>query len=263
LHLEDALPTSPDSDASAAPPAPGTSPLPPTQGSSGFVRQVNWSKLGWELLITFVGVLLALAANAAWVGRQETRREAAALDALQEDLAPYRSVIAWSVAREDSALHSDTIVLAMLRGGRPMAPDSLRRWAHPLLWSSVPPAPGIGIGLTQSGDATMLRDVLLRAHIARFVARSQFASEGIVNLNTMHVEQMEQLIVMLEPFATATGPNSSLDRIIRALPSMRSSMQFRASLATVAVLRENRVRQLKQLAAAADSLAAALPTRRK
>lgn len=225
-------------------------------------RPIDWRKLGREFVVTFVGVLLALAANAAWVRQQEARRERAALLALRAEMESYRSTIARFLAREDSAMHADTMLLSMLRGERPLSADSVRSWASPLLWNMLPATPGTAVGLTQTGDATVLRDPELRTQIAAFVASATSATTGVEQVNEVHLREMSAMSLLLEPYAASDGPSDSQDRLARALPGLRGSMQFRTSLYTIATMRSNRLGRLAYLHDAAGSLVAALPAPR-
>jgi hypothetical protein len=224
--------------------------------------RIDWRKLAKEFVVAFVGVLMALAANAAWTRQQEARREAALIAVLQDDLGGYRGVIKGLVALEDSAMHADTMLLSMMRGGRPIIVDSLRYWVHPLLWSANPVAPGMGLVLTQTGDATMLRDPMLRARIAQYVTSTSSRSAELGRLTDQHLEEVGRMFLLIEPFATSEGPNRTVDRLARALPALRSSAELRTSLAMIASIRNNRLTLLRDLQSDADSLAAVLRARR-
>lgn len=114
-----------------------------------------------DVVLVFLGVLLGLAANAAWESHQDRVR-------LRATIANLRAVTRENERRFQSALALDSIAadraeraIWALRRRTPVSPDSLTSWIfRSLYFSDFHPLTGVYNSVISSGDITLLSDSL-------------------------------------------------------------------------------------------------------
>lgn len=143
-----------------------------------FIRPAvsDWRTLARELAVTFVGVLLALAASAWWGERQDRSRERAYMAQLTSDvdraLAP--SKLPASVAAESSAALATVHLIRAFRAPKPPPADSIAQWlfAAESFDSYVPPL-GTARALLSTGDINLIRSDIVRAIVVAMVSGAE------------------------------------------------------------------------------------------
>ena len=155
------------------------------------VVSLNWQTLLRELVVTFIGVLMALAVSALWTERQEHVKEHTALSQLLATTRENERLINQAIFEDSSTVALDAAMRADFAQAAPTLPnDSVAVW---LGWSArmsaFEPLTGAYAALVQSGDINLVRDAALRAKIvtysgqldAKIQALRIFESAGVTN----------------------------------------------------------------------------------
>jgi hypothetical protein len=138
-------------------------------------RRWNWQpKVRWfaaEFFVVVTGILVALALNAWWSGREAEARETVYLRQLVADLSETERMMASRDSSMARGPHHSVDQLIISFGTTPRPPrDSVATW---LLWTAytVAPRPVLGTAeaLVASGDINLIRDDSLRAAILRYL----------------------------------------------------------------------------------------------
>jgi hypothetical protein len=131
--------------------------------------RIAWERVGIEGLVIVVSILLALAVQAWWEGRQERRQEAAYLGALREELKETQGQLAelqQGLARNQ---HSHEQLVAQFPGNDLAPPDSLMLWLSSLSFPGrFNPPTAVLDDLASSGSIRLIRDDTTRLAIARY-----------------------------------------------------------------------------------------------
>lgn len=158
--------TEPDPTHSSSRPASGPE-APAHSRPWGWKPRLRW--FAAEFLVVVTGVLVALALNAWWSGRQSTVREAVYLRQLAEELATSETRLERSM--EAATLQLRTLQSLLIAFAEPTAadPDSIRSW---LARSAIHDVPFRSLGVARglaSGDISVVRDDSVRTALFGFL----------------------------------------------------------------------------------------------
>lgn len=128
---------------------------------------IEWRRAAGELVLIIAGVLVALAVNTWWQGRQDRSREQAYLAQLLEDTRENERRLGAALAEETRTLAAEKSLLYALRSPAPIPSDSTAAWgrAGPLNYSDPRLLLGTVTALQQSGDLRLIGDDRLRVAI--------------------------------------------------------------------------------------------------
>ena len=135
--------------------------------------RLNWQSLTQELLVTFLGVLMALGVSAIWSTRQDRVKEHAALQQLLTTTRENERVIAQAIYEDSSTMAIVTALRADFGAAQPGEPrDSIAVWlGWSAFMSSFEPMTGTYGALVSSGDINLIRDARLRAEIVTYAGQ--------------------------------------------------------------------------------------------
>ena len=141
------------------------------------------SRVRWfvaEFLVVVTGILVALALNSWWQGRQNSARERAYLHQLHADLlASERQLEAAAGFFREHAHAAAKVSHAFWRSQRP-AEDSLVRWLwSPLSSARVRPVLGTARALVSSGDLDLIRSDSIRSGVLDYIESVEAHLEDI------------------------------------------------------------------------------------
>ena len=155
------------------------------------VVSLNWQTLLRELVVTFIGVLMALAVSALWSERQEHIKEHTALTQLLATTRENERIINQAIFEDSSTASIDGAMRNdFAQDVATLSNDSVAVW---LAWSArmsaFEPLTGAYTALVQSGDINLVRDAVLRGKIvtytgqldAKIQALRIFESAGVTN----------------------------------------------------------------------------------
>lgn len=136
---------------------------------------LSWREpLRWfaaEFLVVLTGVLVALALNAWWEGRQEIRREEAYLAQLRSDLRINEQRLREAIRLEETTRESAGAVLAAIGAAAPVSADSAHAWMierRASFYSDPRLLVGTVSALMETGDINLLRDREIRQQIIEY-----------------------------------------------------------------------------------------------
>jgi hypothetical protein len=141
--------------------------------SSTAVVSLNWKTLLRELLVTFIGVLMALAVSALWSERQDRAKEHTALAQLLATTRENERLIAQAIYEDSSTMVIDAAMRRDFAAPAATLPnDSVAVWlAWSAYMSAFEPLTGAYNALTQSGDINLIRDAALRGEIVTYAGQ--------------------------------------------------------------------------------------------
>ena len=179
-------------------------------GSAG----TPWRRLAAEFAVIVVGVLVALAVDAAREARDERTQEAVYLEQLRADLAATADSLAKAISVEQRARQSADRAISALNSIRLPASDSLASWTAAATNSSAAfyPTMGTVTALVESGELRLIRDVDLRQGILEYHSRVQGALRIIDAVDPHMWRTMERLgqvlswAALIEPGETQRFP---------------------------------------------------------
>jgi len=123
-----------------------------------------------EFLVIVAGVLVALAVNAWWQGRQDRQMEISYLQQLQVDLdASNRELAQAHEAVQDMAEAAASVLHEFWRRDQRTDADIRRQMAKPLRSGRVLPVLGTARSLIASGDLRLIQSAVLRSAIPGYV----------------------------------------------------------------------------------------------
>jgi hypothetical protein len=174
-----------------------------------------------EIAVVVVGVLIALALNAWWAGRQDAAREATYLRQLAADLerTEQQISIADSVSRG-----SERATAQLLRAYyRPQVPpaDSVRRWlASAVSYSATRPVLGTAEALVATGDLGLVDDDSLRSAITSYLEGARSGIELQARFVTKWNGRVDELLRRFDLTVAfrETLPQAVIDSAARADP---------------------------------------------
>ena len=141
---------------------------------SGEGAKGRWARLGAELLVILVGILLALAVDSGWDRRQDERRAGVYLEQLRAELTVTSDDVERALARESGVLSSAERVLRGVYEPQLPPADSLTGWlARMFTSSSFIPTTSTVEALVATGDIQLVNDDRLRTEIVRYKQASE------------------------------------------------------------------------------------------
>ena len=182
------------------------------------------SKLTWflgEFAVVVTGVLVALALNAWWQGRQDRSFERQYVDQLEQDIV---QTIAGIEGASDADARSDRALTMLIRAYRtdPAPPrDSLLRWSINAP-NVVLTAPILGTAETivSSGDLRLIRDDSLRLSLPSFLESSKELAENMALFGRQFVDGARALTGHIDYYGVLQEalPKSLIDSLAIANP---------------------------------------------
>jgi hypothetical protein len=132
-----------------------------------------------EFVTVVVGVLVALAAQAWWEGREERQRESAYLHQLYEEALVNETRLTRLIAQDSAALQGASAALAALDGGDALPPvDSVAGWiGRAGVSGNFNMLDGTYRALIGTGDLRLIRNDSLRALIIGYSAALEAEAE--------------------------------------------------------------------------------------
>ncbi|MEP6999909.1 MAG: hypothetical protein ABI969_05495 [bacterium] len=153
--------------------------------------KLNWQTVTQELLVTFVGVLMALGVSAIWTARQERAKEHTALEQLLATTRENEHVIAQAIYEDSSTAAIVTALRNDVDASASTQPrDSIAVWlGWSAFMSTFEPLTGTYAALVSSGDINLIRNAALRAEIVTYAGQLDgkiqalrvFESVGVAN----------------------------------------------------------------------------------
>ncbi|MEO5511088.1 MAG: hypothetical protein ABIV28_06520 [Longimicrobiales bacterium] len=234
---------------------PEHTPDPPAHRRSA----IPWRAVLTQLVTIITGVLIALAAQASWSGRQDRDREQKYLHQLRDDLEVTRDRLNAGIASEDSAIHRMRMMVQFLRSTGELPPvDSVRGWIPSNSGDHFQPVMGTLRALMQTGDIGIIKDDSLRAAIIEYDARLDASramvsliSDGYISRTTARRDRLETHIIR----STNRWQDSVPETIIMySLASMRRDVLLAASYDNARTSDSNLKRRFMELRDAAVAL---------
>lgn len=137
-------------------------------GSNSWSQRIRWFLA--EFLVIVAGVLVALAVNAWWQGREDRQVEAAYLQQLQVDLDASNQTLVEVHALVDGMTKASASVLHQFwRPGQRSDAELRKLMSEPLRSRRVLPVLGTARSLIASGDLRLIQSASLRSAIPRYV----------------------------------------------------------------------------------------------
>ena len=180
-----------------------------------------------DLVIIVVGVLIALAADAWWQGREEARRELEYLLAIQSDMAEAGPALTNAIQLDSATVFLDRALAEQLRSGGSLDTSEPLRISMAFADVSVPS--GTIRALIGTGDIRLVQSAPLRAQLIAFDAlldrtltwRNALES-GIIENNRELMREME--VARMARAGVAVG-NDPLDQL-RRRPGFISGLEM-------------------------------------
>jgi hypothetical protein len=181
-------------------------------------RRIPWLRILVEGAVIVASVLLALAADAWWDGRQERQEETSVLVGLQSDFRATLEVIERSrTASEETAAAAEQL-LALTGPGAPevsaAAMDTLL--ANALAGSSFDPVAATLDALMSSGDLNLIRSAELRRALAEWAPR-------VERIRRQRERGDDAALDRFMPYLHEHVPIRALDAISQPVAGSRSS----------------------------------------
>lgn len=194
---------------------------------------IPWRAVLTQLVTIIAGVLIALAAQAWWSGRQDRDREQKYLHQLHVDLEVTRDRLNAEIASEDSAIHRMSMMVRFLRSTGELPPvDSVRGWIRSNN-GDFRPVTGTLRALMQTGDIGIIKDDSLRAAIIEYDSRLDASanmvnriSEGYIARSTARRDRLETHVIRSSNRWQDSVPETMVGY---RLASMRSDVLLAAS----------------------------------
>ena len=232
-------------------------------GRTTQASRATWTTLSRELAVTFLGVLLALAVNGWWHGRQDRVRERVELEQI---LATTRE----NELRLVQAIRHDSLTQAVAQQtaerlasvGPAPSLDSLLSWLprsfrHPE-WH---PLKGTYAALIQTGELRLIRNVRLRGQIATYVDEMETTSGTFDRMAPLALRGMAEMYRLvpterMESLRRANASSSAEGQ--RLVAALRRNVEVRQLLRSEHSVAGNRVALLKALHSETTGLRQAL-----
>jgi hypothetical protein len=155
----------------------------------------NWKRsTRWfaaEFLVVATGVLVALALNAWWQGREDVARERAYLQQLSVDLQTNEQMARTTLEYMDERVQLGSRLLDAIRTRPLPPPDSLDHWLDGFL-GVAPLYPWMGTvqALIETGDLNLIRNDALRTGIIDYVGHVQLGSEMTASIDQLALRSL-------------------------------------------------------------------------
>ena len=216
----------------------------------------NWRRaLRWfaaEFLVVVTGVLVALALNSWWQGRQDAARERAYLLQLSADLETNEELAQRTLDQMNERIRQGAKLHDALRTPTLPPPDSLERWLRESLGPSpLYPRMGSVQALIETGDLNLIRDDALRTGITDYVGAVQTGSEMVDVINDFALRALGALLERVDYRALQEGGTAHT----RADWSrLAEDPVFRGSLTSIQLAQQVRHRAARDILQATISL---------
>lgn len=224
-------------------------------------RNPNWSvwrRLAAEFVVIVIGVLVALAVDAARDTRDEQARETAYLQQLRTDLVATRESLAEAISVDERASASaDRVIQALSSPG--LAPaDSLTAWTTAATNSSASfyPTMGTVTALVESGELRVIRDDAIRQEVLHYHSSVESALRIVDAVDPHTWRTIERLGVILS-WSALLQPDQP-QRFPIDWASLAADRTFHAALYDLRLAATNRLFALRSLDASLQSLLDAL-----
>lgn len=163
-------------------------------------RRLRWvwkPAMRWfaaEFLVVVTGVLVALALNAWWQGREDTARERAYLQQLSLDLDTNEQLARSTLDYMSERLQMGSRLLDATRSRPLPPPDSLDRWLYGFLGiAPLYPRMATVQALIETGDLNLIRDDVLRTAIIDYAGTAQMASELTAAIEQLALRSLAEI----------------------------------------------------------------------
>jgi hypothetical protein len=184
------------------------------------VASVGWQKLLRELIVTFIGVLMALAVSALWSERQDRSKERTALAQLLATTRENERLIAQAIYEDSSTAVIDATMRRDFAAPVATLPnDSVAVWlAWSAYMSAFEPLTGAYNALTQSGDINLIRDAALRGEIVTYAGQLDAKIQALRIFETVGVSNFLASFGDFPPslrlwWAKPVGPAPAIDAL--------------------------------------------------
>ena len=226
------------------------------------------ARLGAELLIVILGVLIALSADAWLQARNERSDEARHLQALREDFSESLSLLGtW---REERETISSALLSLLERDLAEVASDSVGRWIYQGLWNIgtyEPPVTAIR-DLETSGELRLLSPEIRRGisefnrslgHLEKAEADFMTSQQGLVDPYLVAALNLAPVLAVSDSLLISERLPLRAAWETLATSEARSLMAFKLSLAKIGAGRRERLaEQLEALVTLIDDRLATL-----
>lgn len=201
---------------------------------------VPWKRALGELVLIVGGVLIALALDSWWQGREDRDREAAYLHQLLADLRETQSRLEESIAGDDRMLEWVRFVLERAYNGPPPPADSLDL---PMGYNQFRPLTGTQVVLVQSGDLQLVHSDSLRLGVIAYTALVDATETLLRHTETLIWNSTERVIRARALHSRRPGNRWGTIDAAAALgdPELISALEVQAAAS------RNRVRNLRRL----------------
>jgi hypothetical protein len=206
-----------------------------------------WKRVVGELALIVGGVLIALALDAWWDGRQERKQETAYMTQLLVDLQETQSRLRASIAGDTETMEFVGAVLERAFSGPFPPADSLRL---PTGYTQFRPLTGTQVALVQGGDLRLLRNDSLRFALIAYAALIDATEAILRHTESLIWNSTERVTLGRARHAQSIVPTrengmrrwGQID-VVAALndPELVSALQLQATAS------QNRVRNLQRL----------------
>jgi len=201
---------------------------------------VPWKRALGELALIVGGVLIALALDSWWQGREERDRETAYLHQLLADLQETQSRLEESVTGDDRMLEWVSGVLERAYNGSPPPSDSLDL---PTGYNQFRPLTGTQVALVQSGDLQLVESDSVRFRVIAYTALIEATEALLRHTETLIWNSTERVIRARALHSRGSGSRWGAIDAAAALgdPELISALEVQAAAS------RNRVRNLRRL----------------
>lgn len=213
-----------------------------------------WQRLGAEFVVVVVGVLVALAVDAARDARDDRVREAAYVRQLQADLLATDAGLTEAISVDERARTGADRAIEAINSPRLPLSDSLVAWTAAATNSSASfyPTMGTVTALVESGELRLIRDETLRQQVLHYHSSVESALRIVDAVDPHTWRTIERLGGMLS-WAALLDPDEE-----RRFPidwsALANDRSFHAALYDLRLASSNRLFALRTLETSLQSL---------
>lgn len=213
-----------------------------------------WQRLGAEFAVVVVGVLVALAVDAARDTRDDRARETAYVRQLRADLLATAEGLTEAISVDQRAQEGADRAIEAINSARLPPSDSLVAWTAAATNSSASfyPTMGTVTALVESGELRLIRDEALRQQVLRYHSSVESALRIVDAVDPHTWRTIERLGGMLS-WAALLDPDEA-----RRFPIdwsvLAGDRAFHAALYDLRLASSNRLFALRSLEASLRSL---------
>jgi hypothetical protein len=172
-------------------------------------QKLPWRRLAAEFSVIVAGVLVALAADAAWEERDEALRLESYLAGIASDLSATRPGLDEAIARDSLVEESARLLGAAINRTTLPPSGELDQWARGLTRPSLfAPRTGTIQAMIQSGDLRLVRDPELHAAILDYLNAMERLTGLYPNYQLVALEAFGRIGDRVN-FETELGPDSN------------------------------------------------------